>query len=163
LAELPTAKADPVAGLIDIPLPQEVSLLPQTWPARIAVGLLLVAAIATAWSVLRHRFTNKYRREALAELDRIERAAGGARPDLLAQLTVLVKRTALAAFPREEVASLAGPAWLSFLDRTYGGEEFSHGIGQLLASAPYERRQPNEAQLESLVGLVNRWIRGHHV
>jgi uncharacterized protein DUF4381 len=162
LAELP-ARADPVAGLIDIPLPQEVSLLPQTWASRIAVGLLLVAVIAAVWSILRHLFLNKYRREALAELKGIERAAGDVRPDALAQLTVLVKRTALAAFPREQVASLAGPAWLSFLDRTYGGDEFSHGIGQLLASAPYERTQPSEAQLESLVGLVNRWIRGHHV
>ena len=162
MAELP-ARADPVAGLIDIPLPQEVSLLPQTWASRIAVGLLLVAVIAAVWSILRHLFLNKYRREALAELKGIERAAGDVRPDALAQLTVLVKRTALAAFPREQVASLAGPAWLSFLDRTYGGDEFSHGIGQLLASAPYQRTQPSEAQLGSLVGLVNRWIRGHHV
>jgi Ca-activated chloride channel family protein len=40
LAEVQSAQVDPVAGLIDIPLPQPVSLLPQTWPSRIAIALL---------------------------------------------------------------------------------------------------------------------------
>jgi hypothetical protein len=165
LAEVQQTQVDPVAGLIDIPLPQEVSLWPQTWPLRIAIAVLLVAAAAALWHFLHYRHVNKYRREALAELSRIERMvdADSAPADFVDQLSVLVRRTALAAFPREMVAPLAGPAWLAFLDRTSSGLQFSQGPGQLLANAPYQRTPPGRAELGSLTDLVRSWIRGHHV
>ena len=152
---------DLVAGLVDIPLPREVSLWPQTWEARLAMGILVAAMIATLWHVVRTRRANRYRREALAELSWIERA-GEARADLLSRLALLVRRTALAAFPREQVAHLLGPAWLTFLDRSYGGREFSDGAGRLLVGGPYRHLAPDEAELQSLVALIRRWIGGHH-
>ena len=162
MAEAQPANIDPVAGLIDIPLPREVSLWPQTWEARTAIVLLLAAVIAAVWRFVRYRRVNRYRREALAELSSMGQANSSDREKKLTRLTLLVRRTALAAFPREQVASLAGPAWLSFLDRSYGGQEFSHGVGRLLVSGPYQQAQPGEAELQSLSGLVRRWIRGHH-
>ncbi|UGX98165.1 DUF4381 domain-containing protein [Bradyrhizobium barranii subsp. barranii] len=162
MAEATSVTADPVAGLIDFPLPREVSLWPQTWEARLAIALLLAAICATVWRVTHLRRVNRYRREALAELDSIEQARNSVPSELLSKLTLLVRRTALAAFPRERVAPLVGPAWLAFLDRSYGGEEFSHGVGQLLASGPYRQIPPDGAELQSLVRLLRRWIRGHH-
>ena len=162
MAEVASANADPVAGLIDFPLPREVSLWPQTWEARFAI-VLLVAAIGVAiWRYAHLRRVNRYRREALAELGRIEHAGNAGPSESLSRLTVLVRRTALAAFPRGQVASLAGPAWLSFLDRSYGGDEFSRGVGRLLVSGPYQQMPPERAELQSLVLLIRRWIRGHH-
>lgn len=163
LADAPTKPADPLAGLIDVPLPHEISLWPQTWPLRVA--LMLIAA-STLWSIWRlaHRFhANRYRREALAELETIRRSAVSAPDELAARLSVLVRRTALGAFPRESVAPLAGPAWLAFLDRSYGGQEFSQGAGRLLISAPYQEAASDPGQLDELAGLIRRWIRGHHV
>lgn len=161
MAETQTPQADPVAGLIDFPLPQEVSLLPQTWPSRIAIALTAAAIVLASWRLLRWYLVNRYRREALAELDAIRHATP---PDQLAiQLSLLVRRTALVAFPRETVAPLAGPAWLAFLDRTSGGEAFSHGAGRLLASAPYRPGSSDPDQVEALADLVRRWIRTHHV
>ncbi|MCP3382983.1 DUF4381 domain-containing protein [Bradyrhizobium sp. CCGUVB4N] len=162
MAEAPSATADPVAGLIDVPLPREVSLWPQTWEARLAIGLLLLAVVAAAWRYVHRRRVDRYRREALAELSRIEHAGNSGPSELLSRLTVLVRRTSLAAFPRAQVAPLIGPAWLSFLDRSYGGEEFSHGVGRLLASGPYQPIPPEPAELQSLLRLVRLWIRGHH-
>jgi hypothetical protein len=162
LVEAQSARTDPVAGLIDIPLPREASLWPQTWEARIATVVLLSIVIAAVWRLLHDRHVNRYRREALAELNRVGPARNSAPSELLTKLALLVRRTALAAFPREQVASLAGPAWLSFLDRTYGGQEFSHGVGRLLASAPYQQMPFDDAELKLLVDLVGRWIRGHH-
>ncbi|MCP3395122.1 DUF4381 domain-containing protein [Bradyrhizobium sp. CCGB12] len=162
MAEAPSLKADPVAGLIDIPLPHAVSLWPQTWEARLAIVLLLAAIGAAVWRFTHLRRINRYRREALAELYRIEHARNSGSPELLSKLTVLVRRTALAAFSREQVAPLVGPAWLSFLDRSYGGEEFSQGVGRLLVSGPYRQMPPDGAELQSLLRLVRRWIRGHH-
>ena len=150
---------DPVAGLVDIPLPQEVGLWPQTWPARIAIVVLLAAALIAIWQLMRHRHATRYRREALAELKRIENSDAA---ELPAQLALLLRRTALAAFPREQVAPLAGPSWLAFLDRTGNATEFSEGVGRWLASAPYARAVLDGTQRTQLVALVQRWIRGHH-
>jgi Ca-activated chloride channel family protein len=151
---------DPVAGLIDIPLPPEVSLWPTTWPARIAIALLVVGTVIGTWKFLRYRHANRYRREALSELAQIERTAS---QPIAARLAVLVRRTALAAFPREQIAPLAGDAWLAFLDRSLNGTEFSAGAGRLLASAPYAPSAPDENELAALVALTRRWIRRHHV
>jgi len=154
--------ADPVAGLIDIPLPREVGLWPQTWEARLATVLLLMVVVASVWRFAHYRRVNRYRREALAELNAVRRSSAADRSDLLARLSVLVRRTALAAFPREQVAPLTGPAWLAFLDHSYGGKAFSKGVGRLLVSGPYRQIPPDDAELQSLVDLVRRWIRGHH-
>ena len=69
MADAKTQKADPLAGLIDIPLPQEISLWPQTWPLRIAIVLIAAGALLAIWQFVHRFYTNKYRREALAELE----------------------------------------------------------------------------------------------
>lgn len=157
MADPRTTAPNPVAGLIDIPLPREVSFWPQTWEARTAVLVLMVALVAVSWRFARDRHVNRYRREALAELARIERA-GGDPSELLDQVALLVRRVALAAFPRPRVVSLVGPAWLAFLDRSYGGHGFSIGVGHLLGRGPYQPAAPDEAQMRALADLVRRWI-----
>ena len=67
---------------------------------------------------------------------------------------MLVRRTALAVFPRETIAPLTGTAWLAFLDRSYGGDEFSQGAGRWLVSAPYQQTAPGRDELNALLGLV---------
>ena len=163
LADAQTSQGDPLAGLIEIPLPQEVSLLPQTWPSRIAIVLGVVLAVWTIWRFVYHRRANRYRREALAELNRMHPAPDAAPDRLAIQFALLVRRTALGAFPRETIAPLTGTAWLAFLDRSYGGNEFSTGVGRWLVSAPYQKTAPDRDELNALRGLVDRWIRVHHV
>jgi Domain of unknown function (DUF4381) len=164
LADAQAVPADPVAGLIDIPLPPPVSLWPQTWTSRIAIAVILIVAVVGTWRFVHQRWVNRYRREALAELDQIERRLDekSTFAELTATLAVLVRRTALAAFPREQVAALAGSAWLSFLDRSYGGADFSQGPGRALAGAPYQPAQPDDNELKPLLALVRRWITVHH-
>ena len=164
MAETQPAPTDPLAGLIDIPLPPPVSLWPQTWTLRVAIVLLLAAAILALWHFIQAWRANRYRREAFFELDEIGRRldASEARGERLVELSMLVRRTALVAFPREKVAPLVGSPWLDFLDRSYGGQEFSQGAGRLLASGPYQRGAPDREQLAALAALVRRWIRGHH-
>jgi hypothetical protein len=163
LADTQTRLADPLVGLIDIPLPQEVSLLPQTWPSRIAIVLIVVSAAGAIWRFVHHRRANRYRREALRELDRMRQISDAAPRRLADQLALLVRRTTLGAFPRETIAPLTGTAWLAFLDRSYGGEEFSRGVGRWLVSGSYQQVEPGRDELNALGGLVDRWIRVHHV
>lgn len=151
---------DPLAGLVDIPLPVEVTLWPQTWPSRILLAAVVVGLICAAlWTVHRWRI-NRYRREALSELNRIEAGAAASTPaELSAALASLVRRTALAAFPREQVASLTGAAWLSFLDRTDGRRAFSEGAGRALEISAY--RQASAVDASGLINAVRSWIKLH--
>lgn len=152
---------DPVAGLIDIPLPTPVGLWPQTWESRLAVAVLAVGLIAAIVWLVRWWSVNRYRRAALSELNRIENTIDDTPPaDLAAALASLTRRTALAAFPREQVAPLAGPAWLAFLDRTCGRRAFSDGPGRTLEISAYE---PSPADPRALVAVVRHWIKAHHV
>jgi hypothetical protein len=158
LAEAP--QTDPVAGLIDIPLPEPVSLWPQTWESRVVVVVLATGLIATAVWLARRWHVNRYRRAALSELARIEETFDNTAPsDIAASLASLVRRTALAAFPREQVASLAGSPWLAFLDRTCGGHAFSDGPGRTLELSAY---QPMPDDPRALIGVVRHWIKAHH-
>ena len=131
------------------PEPSPISLWPQTggW-----VLLAIALAAGVSWllySWLRHRRANAYRRAALREV-----AAAGEDPVALAGI---LRRTALAAFPRTEVAGLYGDDWLGFLDRSYGGSAFSQGPGRVLVVAPYV---PTEGSPE-LAKLAGAWIRQH--
>lgn len=155
-----TPQADPVAGLTDIPLPPPVSLWPQTWESRVAAIVLVVGlVVAVAWMVRRWH-VNRYRRAALSELARIEDTLDNTAPaNVAAALASLVRRTALAAFPREQVAALAGSPWLAFLDKTCGGHAFSDGPGRTLELSAY---QPSPDDPRALASVVRHWIKAHH-
>lgn len=156
--------ADPLARLVDIPVPPLPGLWPQTPASLILIALVTIGLVlAVAWLAIR-RHRNRYRRAALAELAATERMLSGdtQRGRIAVALADLVRRTALAAFARETVVPLQGTAWLAFLDRSYSGTAFSSGPGRVLAEAPY---RPNVAPDDpaALVGLVRQWIRKHHV
>jgi hypothetical protein len=103
------------------------------------------------------------RRAALAELDAIERGTTQSQPNgTVAALALLVRRTALAAFPREEVAALAGPPWLAFLDRHAAGHDFAQGPGRVLGLGPYQPASINTDQTRALIDVVRCWIKTHH-
>ncbi|SCY44237.1 DUF4381 domain-containing protein [Desulfoluna spongiiphila] len=147
-----------------------IPMAPQPlWPP--APGWYVVAwvtAAAAVWlcvtATLRWR-KNRYRREALAELDLITRGDNTAWENLTL-LPALVKRTALAAYGRKAVASLTSDNWLAFLDRSLPTSDFTEGAGRLLVDIPY---QPNEslasrdpAEAKALVRLVETWIKKHN-
>lgn len=160
--------ADPtLANLREIPLPPAVPYTPQTigW---LVMALLLLAAVAfIGWRLYRRHLMNRYRRDALVELAAIERKvrAGASRREGLCELPSLVKRTALAFVPREEIAGLTGRAWLSYLDRTYPAAGFAEGPGRLLSQLAYETGPGIDALREddvnNLLVLVRKWIEKH--
>jgi uncharacterized protein DUF4381 len=132
-----------------VPDPPPISLWPQTpgWAVLGLIALVLMFwGVRTMWA--RHR-ARAYRYAALAEL-----AQTG---DDAAHIAALLRRVALAGYPRRDVAGLTGAGWLTFLDQTYGGDGFSGPIGQALLLAPYRQSAPDAA----LADLARDWITTH--
>ena len=101
--------------LQELPLPEPVSWAPQTIGWVLVVVLLIAAVVRAGWSGWRRYKRERYRRVALVELAEIEVALNDAqrRTAALAAIPSLIKRTSLAAAPRERVAALSGDEWLA--------------------------------------------------
>ena len=152
---------DPLAGLRDLHTPGMI----ESWPP--APGWWLLAAMTAAlvaygfFLLARYWRSNLYRREALAELARLktEWQMHGDNRIWLAALQSLLKRVALTGFPREEVASLTGEAWVQFLDRTSGSQEFS--LTDALIDGSY--REDMVVDVAMLERFADFWIRKHQL
>lgn len=128
--------------------------------------LVVLALIALARFIL-HWLHNRYRHEALAALAQQESVLTDPqqRSHVVANVALLLKRTALTAFPRETVASLTGSAWLAFLDRTGRTTGFTTGPGQSLTRIAYNPTTSllDDTQACALFALVRHWLVHHHV
>lgn len=136
-----------LSNLRDIVVPPEVSFWPPApgwWIVAAAAGLAL--ALLAASAVVRHR-RNAYRREALRELEK-----AGAQ-----QASSILKRAALAAWPRDQVASLSGADWLAFLDRTGRTNAFTRGPGRDLEALTFGGTGDRDA----VVVAARQWLRDH--
>jgi len=142
------------------------------WPP--APGMVLVAVLVLLWAIVavflwsRRWQNNAYRRSALHDLAAIEEQVRSAQTRTLGirELSVLLKRVALAAYPRTEVASLTGNKWLGFLDQHMGGDLFSEGPGQVLATAmakPNPGADLTDSDCNGMIQAVRRWITRHRV
>ncbi len=136
--------------------------LPGIWPPApgwwVAAALLLTAVTAAAHTGWRLYRLGRRRQRILAELDGLRATGDG--PAQIAGVSALLKRAALARFPRQDVAALTGDAWLGFLDRTGGEGRFHTPAGRLLADAPYATpREVSGDEREALFGLARDWLR----
>ena len=101
-------------------------------------------------------------RAARRQLDALARQwqQDGDRRRYLAGLSRLLRRLALARYPRHQVAGLSGIQWLDFLDATGGEGGFAQGPGRVLIEAAYRPEREEEVVFdpECLQALVMRWI-----
>jgi len=154
-------------NLHDIVTPAPAPWLPPA-PGWYALGLSVLLLLAW-FSVRRYRAwqRNKYRREALAALDRLEKGLADTAEyqQILPELPQLVKRTAIAAYGRSQVASLNGADWLAFLDKTGSTDVFTKGSGRLLTDCscqPVTRLAAlSREQVSGLRKAVHHWINKH--
>jgi hypothetical protein len=155
-----------LAHLHDIIVPDPVPWWPPAPGWYWVLGFVLVLLLFVAFRVFVRWQHNRYRREALAELARAEAAlqTPERRASILLALAELLKRTALTAFPREQVATLTGPEWFAFLDGTARGSSFSEALGPTLENAIYDPRNAvalDEPKLQALLSAIRHWIKHH--
>lgn len=134
-------------------MPEPIPLLPAT-PGWWVLGVWLLVVLALLGWRWRARWqANGYRRTALQAIDTI---AGDPGSDAAAAIAAVVKRTALAAYPRAEVASLSGEAWAEFLVRTAPGDHRVADGAAELAGAAYRPTDP-----ASIAEPARAWVRVH--
>lgn len=156
----------PLDQLADIHLPDAVSWWPLApgWWALLA--LLVIAVIA--FFVWRHKTKqNNYRAQAQQQLDSIyanyqqsENTAA-----FLHEVSVLLRRVALTAYPNSFNASIKGQAWLDWLDHicpidTKNPQSlFNSPCGEQLLTASYQKNPTVDAA--ALYNLCCYWLAQH--
>jgi hypothetical protein len=140
-----------------IVMPDPVPLRPMTPGWLILAGWLLAVLILGARYLIRLRRLNRYRREALAVLKTIEGERDLSPVESAQQIAALLKRTALAAYPRQQVASLSGKEWAQFLRESANNDRQIADAAASLAAASYRP----DADGRELSAPARRWIRLH--
>lgn len=125
------------------------------WTILAVIVILLMITFFVLW--IRKRIRNKYRREALREIDRL-------RPESEAIYAVflMLKKVAIQVFGRKNVASLHGKDWLLFLDKTGKKVQFQELDSQIFAIL-YEGEKPSIQTSESILNNAKKWIKTHAV
>ncbi len=143
--------------LADVSVPEPISYTPETAGWWVFAVLLALGLAVTAIVFMRRRRRNQYRRLALAELQDIE--ARSFDESALHEVATLVRRTALAIYPRPEVAHLYGDDWREFLNQS-AGRDLGPGVDGIV-KGPYQPENEEQNIAESITA-AKRWIETHH-
>ena len=146
-----------LALMNDIERAEPVPWIPQTAGWFVAAAWLLAVIALIVWNRLQTWRRRRYRREALAVLDTIAKH-GDQDPAVAAQqVAAVLKRAALVAYPRNEVAALHGNEWVAFLCRSAGNDPVVEEAASDLAAAAYAP----DADGRRLLEPARRWIEVH--
>lgn len=133
-----------------VPEPRAISMWPET-QGWIWLGLtVLVLILWGFWRWRRAHKANAYRRAALGEL-------AGTHDNPVA-IAAILRRAALAAYPRRDVARLGGDEWLAFLDACCDRQAFVSDKGRAMQAAPY---RPDASAIDGLGQMARDWVRHH--
>ncbi|MEM7145274.1 MAG: DUF4381 domain-containing protein [Verrucomicrobiota bacterium] len=113
-------------------------------------AIAFAAALVLALRAYRSHQQNAYRRQALRELETT---------DSPQEIAAILKRTALAAYPRSKVASLSGSAWTDWLTTTSNTPLPTEVTTQLTHSIFSKKNTENT---QTLRAYTKSWIT-HHI
>jgi len=149
------ASLDHLVDILSLPPVSWWPLAPGWYVVTAAVLVLLGVLVIKVWL---HRRRNHYRVLALSE---IKHAGKGA--TAVAHIAQVLKRTALAVAPRQNVAALSGEQWLQWLNQNGNGVSFSEKSRQILSENIYGAGQADDADIEALARTAQAWINKHKV
>lgn len=156
------AKADALAQLRDIHLPQPISWWPLApgWYVLMIIVLFLVVVIA--YFIQQRRLNAMPKKQALELLKIYKQQYEKEKNTQItsAGISELLRRVALVYFPREAVASLHGDAWVVFLNQTSKGIDFKP-VQSMLLESPF--KAPETLNLIPLITRAEQWIKQRRV
>lgn len=143
----------PLDTLHDFYQPPPPAWTPQTVGWYVIFALLAVLLLWLAVRCARRWKANAYRREALREVEQVP----------MEELSALLKRTALAAWPREKVAPLSGAVWLQFLSETTEARLFDSAPANRVEEIAIRTVTLSDTETEQIRRAAAEWIRRHRV
>lgn len=143
-------------GLKELAWPDAIPFVPQT-AGWLVVAFVVLALLAwLGWRARRRWLRNAYRREVLASIEAMR-----ADPTSATQLPFVLRRSALAAYERRNVASLRGAEWVAWLNESAGRELFTADAALTLDQLAYSRETPPPSDVEPLLVASHDWVRLH--
>jgi hypothetical protein len=149
---------DALAQLRDIHLPDPIGWWPPAVGWYVVAGLFMLLLYSVIHFSVRYWLNGRSKRRALRILASYQQAYMKSRDSQVAsaRISELLKRVALVYYPRLQVASLQGQAWINFLNETSHALDFNL-IAALLIECPY---QPASKQdLLPLFDFAVQWIK----
>ena len=135
--------------------PQPVVFTFETLGWKLLVGLVVLLLIIACVLWVRKRIKNKYRREALREIQNLPHEH-----ESVLQILVTLKRVAIMVFGRQRVAALNGHDWLHFLDKT-GKEVMFQKYEAVILNSVYTHQAPNNDEIKEVFNNATKWIKTH--
>ncbi|MBA2653906.1 MAG: DUF4381 domain-containing protein [Gammaproteobacteria bacterium] len=148
--------ADLIHQLRDIHYPPPVPIWPLAVGWYYVFGFLLIIMAVICYWWLKTMQKRRLKKIVLHRLEQLQ-VQQDSQQNIAEELSMLLKRVALAIYPRREVAGLYGEEWLRFLDKTSLTTEFSQGAGRLLVIYPYQGKA--EPLPEQLFHLIKNWVK----
>jgi hypothetical protein len=145
-----------LGDFVEVVSPEGISWIPQTVGWWFIAALLIAYSSRWIWQRLVHWYRNRYRKEALVRLRRISPS-----DNYLAELSTLLKITAVTAYDRPGTAQLAGTLWPEFLNRKCVGNPFDEELSSLLAEGVYREVTLSDEQHDRLLAAAKVWIKSH--
>jgi hypothetical protein len=142
-------------NLHDLYEPDPIAFRFETPGWYILAGILLILAIIAIFLQIRKYIKNRYRREAMEKLEHFDNTA-----DMVPQLLVVLKQTAMHVFGRDRVGQLYGKEWLSFLDSTGKDVRISDYHDQI-RNAVYAGKEIEQDTQKAILLNAKKWIRTH--
>ncbi len=135
--------------------PDPVPFTFETIGWKVLAAVLIVMAAATIIALIRHYRKNRYRRQALSELNQLTSA------EQLGHGLITLKRTAISIYGREQVASLTGAPWYAFLDEKTKGKTRLSSYEAQLSAYVFEEKVPAESDRKAIIEQIENWIKNH--
>jgi len=152
---------DPLSALQPLRDPAAIGWWPPAPGWWLLALLTLLLASAIGWALYRRRRRRAYRRRAMRQLDAL-RARHSGNNDAVAfatELNALLKRVALDAYAREDLAAAAGEDWETFLNESApDGPRFAAGFTRAIY-----RNDGASLHMDSLYAAARHWLQNHRV
>lgn len=150
--------ANDLTQLHDIHLPPPIGWWPLAPGWYLLAASMIIACVALGLKLRRYHINGHAKREALRALAMYQKqyeedknSQSGS-----ANVSALLKRVALAYYPRTRVAGLQGEAWIAFLNSSVKQVNFTP-IRPLLLELPY--RPSHSQNLQTLFDTAHKWIK----
>ena len=150
-----------LAQLKDIHLPETINW----WPPAIGWWLLMLMVIATTTAIIyrliKHKKRQRYRKQAITLLDECYQqwCVSNNSAHCFDTINMLLKRTALTAFPGSDATALHGQQWLNFLNQKCSANPFSSALIDDFSQCQYQCKITID--IEQFYRCSHQWIKCH--